>query len=112
MAVKVWFVGRSSVEHPLRRVAARVAAGGHDIPETKIHERWESSRLNLVRIFPHLSELALWDNSAESDWDKTGPRPALLLHAVAGRIIAPETLAATPSWAKAIVAAALKQRVR
>lgn len=112
MAVRVWFVGLSSVEHHLRRVAARVAAGGHDIPERKIRERWESSRLNLVRLLPHLSELALWDNSAESDLDKTAPRPVLLLHIVEERIIAPETLAATPSWAKAIVAAALKQRVR
>lgn len=112
MAVRVWFVGLSSVEHHLRRVAARVAAGGHDIPERKIRERWESSRLNLVRLLPHLSELALWDNSAESDLDKAAPRTLLLLHIVAGRIIAPETLAATPPWAKAIVAAALKQRVR
>ena len=57
LAVKIYFVGLASVEHHLRRVAARVAAGGHDIPEAKIRERWENSRLNLVRLLPHLAEL-------------------------------------------------------
>src|SRR5690606_5024483 len=40
MAVKICFVGLDSVECHLRRVADRVASGGHDIPEKKIHERW------------------------------------------------------------------------
>jgi predicted ABC-type ATPase len=108
MAVQVCFVGLASVEHHLRRVAARVAVGGHDIPEAKIRERWEKSRLNLIRLLPHLAECVLWDNSAEIGPLKATPSPVLLLHVVAGRIIAPDDLAATPEWAKPIVAAALK----
>ena len=108
MAVKVWFVGLASVDHHLRRVAARVANGGHDIPEAKIRERWENSRLNLVRLLPHLAELIVWDNSAESDFETNAPAPVLLLHVQAGVIIEPKNLTATPEWAKPIVAAALK----
>jgi predicted ABC-type ATPase len=105
LAVKVCFVGLASVQHHLRRVAARVAAGGHDIPEAKIRERWENSRLNIIRLLPHLAEFVLWDNSAEAGGT---PAPVLLLHFVAGKITAPKDLSATPEWAKPIVASALK----
>ena len=108
MTVKIFFVGLASVAHHLRRVAARVANGGHDIPEAKIRERWEKSRLNLVRLLPHLAELMVWDNSAEMDFATGAPSPVLLLHLREGKILAPKKLSATPEWAKPIVAAALK----
>ncbi|HTJ79726.1 MAG TPA: AAA family ATPase [Rariglobus sp.] len=108
MAVKIFFVGLASVEHHLRRVAARVANGGHNIPEAKIHERWDHSRLNLVRLLPHLAELMVWDNSAEADFVEGAPAPVLLLHLRNGKILAPKNLSSTPEWAKPIVAAALK----
>lgn len=110
MQVKIWFVGLDTVEHHLRRVASRVAAGGHDIPSVKIRARWESSRLNLIRLMPHLAELMLWDNSAEADFSKTAPAPILRLHLKAGMIVAPSDLSTTPEWAKPLVAAALKLR--
>lgn len=105
MAVKVCFVGLASVQHHLRRVAARVVAGGHDIPAAKIRERWDNSRLNIIRLLPHLAEFVLWDNSAEAAGTAA---PVLLLHVVAGKITAPKDLSTTPEWAKPIVAAALK----
>jgi predicted ABC-type ATPase len=108
MAVKVCFVGLVSVNHHLRRVAARVATGGHDIPENKIRERWQNSRLNIVRLLPHLTEFVLWDNSAEADFGNVPPAPVLLLHVANGKNLAPDDLAATPEWAKPIGAAALK----
>ncbi len=108
LAVKLVFVGLASVEHHLRRVAARVADGGHDIPEAKIRQRWESSRLNLIALLPHLAELVVWDNSAEADFATRAPAPVLLLHLRAGEIVVPKNLSATPEWAKPIVAAALK----
>jgi predicted ABC-type ATPase len=111
MAVRMLFVGLASAEHHLQRVAARVADGGHDIPADKIRARWESSRLNLIALLPHLAELTVWDNSAEADWAAgTLPAPVLLLHVRAGKIVAPKNLAATPEWAKPIVAAALRLR--
>lgn len=108
MAVRMFFVGLASVEHHLRRVAARVADGGHDIPEAKVRQRWENSRLNLIGLLPHLAELMVWDNSAEADLSTGAPAPVLLLQVRAGKIVAPKNLSATPDWAKPIVAAALK----
>lgn len=97
----------------MARVRERVARGGHDIPEQKIRERWEASRLNLIRLMPHLSELHVFDNSAGRD-AITGriPPPRLLLHVRDGHIVAPSIseLANTPDWAKPIVAAALAMR--
>jgi predicted ABC-type ATPase len=108
MAVKIFFVGLASVEHHLRRVAARVATGGHNIPEAKIRERWENSRLNLIRLLPHLTELMVWDNSTEAELSTDAPVPVLLLHLRQRAIVAPKNLSSTPDWAKPIVAAALK----
>ena len=107
MEVKIFFVGLASVSHHLRRVARRVANGGHDIPETKIRERWDNSRLSLIRLLPHVAELMVWDNSIEADFKTSAPAPALILHFRKGKILAPKNLTSTPEWAKPIVAAAL-----
>ncbi len=112
--VILWFVGLDSAERHLARVAARVTAGGHDIPTAKIHERWGSARRNLIALMPHLYELRAYDNSVEQI-NADDAEPALLLHLREGRIIAPaeRTLRNTPDWAKAIVEAArcgLKER--
>jgi len=108
--VRVWFVGLASVEQHMARVRARVASGGHDIPEDKIRERWEGSRRNIIRLLQHLTELFVYDNSAERD-PLTGdnPPPRLLLHWKRGTIAGPSLaeLQQTPEWAKPIVAAAL-----
>jgi len=42
--VAIWFCGLANVELHIARVAARVAAGGHDIPMEKIHARFDSAR--------------------------------------------------------------------
>ena len=104
--VRIWFVGLASVEQHMARVRARVASGGHDIPEEKIRERWDGSRRNIIRLLPHLTELRVFDNSAERDPD-TGilPTPRLLLHWSSGTIIALSS--ETPDWAREILAAAL-----
>jgi predicted ABC-type ATPase len=112
--VRMWFMGLATVEHHIARVRARVASGGHDIPEAKIRERWDGSRRNLIVLLPRLTELRLFDNSAERDAE-TGemPPPRLLLHYARGVIVAPALaeLEATPEWAKPIVAAALQLKV-
>jgi predicted ABC-type ATPase len=109
--VVVWFVGLSSPEQHLARVRARVNAGGHDIPEAKIRERWNGSRRNIIALLPHLAELQVFDNSEERD-PVTGafPAPRLLLHWRQGAVIAPAltVLEATPEWAGPIVVRALE----
>ena len=86
-----------------------MAKGGHDIPERMIRKRYDAGRLNLIRLLPKLTELRVYDNSAEADPDEGhAPSPVLVLHVDRGRI-AGGALAQTPGWAKPIVAAALKR---
>jgi predicted ABC-type ATPase len=109
LEVRVWYVGLSSPELHLARVRARVARGGHDIPEPQIRARYDSSRLNLIRLLPRLTELRVYDNSAEADpREGAAPEPELLLHLARGRVVRSCALPRTPEWAKPILAAALK----
>jgi len=107
--VLMWFCGLSSPEQHVARVAARVAAGGHDIPEAKIRERWIHAPLNLIGLMPHLAELRAFDNSAEADSGGTVPDPRAVLHVKERSVLFPTTtgdLERTPDWAKPIVQAA------
>ena len=106
--IHMLYVGLERVELHLGRVRSRVMAGGHDIPETKIRERYRTSRENLVRLMPHLASLRLYDNSVDAD-PRRGhvPSPRLLLHVVAGKVRSVVPLIDVPAWAKPIVAAAM-----
>ena len=107
--VRVWYVGLTSPALHVARVRARVAKGGHDIPEPRIRERYDASRLNLIRLLPRLIELWVYDNSREADPHAgVAPQPRLVLHLRRGTIVGPRDLSGTPEWAKAIVAAAIK----
>lgn len=109
--VVVWFVGLSSAEQHIARVRARVADGGHDIPEAKIKERWEGSRRNIMALMPYLTELQVFDNSQDRDPNTdTIPPPKLLLHWRRGAVVSPSIseLEATPDWAQPIVVRALQ----
>ena len=107
--VRVFYVGLATPELHVERVLARVLAGGHDIAEEDIRRRWRHSRINLIALLPQLTELRVYDNSALAD-PKAGdpPRPVLLLHVDRGDIVGPADLSTTPTWARPIVAAALK----
>ena len=109
LEVRIWYVGLSSVELHIARVRARVEKGGHPIPEQKIRERFDRSRLNLIRLLPCLTELLVYDNSSEANPDAgRRPEPKLLLHMDSGRIVGSCDLRSIPDWAKPIVAAALR----
>jgi predicted ABC-type ATPase len=90
----------------IARVRARVRRGGHDIPTTKIRERYDASRNNLCSILPSLDELMLYDNSIEAD-PSSGkpPRPVQLLHFRDGKILS--RVSSMPTWAKPIAAVAM-----
>jgi len=105
----IWFCGLESPELHLRRVRARVARGGHDIPEDKIRERWTGSRENLIRLLPHIHHLRVFDNSTEADPARgKAPCPVFLLEMKQLKITAPADLSGAPDWAQPIIAAAIR----
>ena len=90
----------------IARVRARVRRGGHDVPATKIRERYDASRNNLCSILPSLDELMLYDNSTEADLGNgEPPQPVQLLHVRDGKILG--QVSSMPNWAKPIVAVAM-----
>ncbi len=99
------------MELHLRRVAARVAKGGHDIPESDVRKRWTGSHANLIRLIPWVTTLRVYDNSQERDPAAgLAPEPRLLLSIDEKRLTCPpaEALAGTPPWAKPLVFAACR----
>lgn len=108
-ALRVLYVGLEGPELHVARVRARVAGGGHDIPEPKIRERYDQSRRNLIRLLPKLSELAVFDNSSQGDPAAGGtPSPLLVLSMRDRRILAACSLPEVPGWAKPVFVAALE----
>ena len=110
--VLMWYCGLHSPEHHLLRVRARVAAGGHDIPEAKIRERYATALQNLIALLPHLTQLQAYDNSAQAAPGKPIPDPLLVAEMRRGKLVRPVTLAAlrdTPAWAKPLLEAALSR---
>ena len=115
--VIMWFCGLASPKMNLERVHARVRAGGHDIPEAKIRERFVNSRHNLIELMPKLAALRVFDNSTPADGDGTLPDPLLVLSMERGKLIHPSardiaTLELTPEWAKPLVEAAIGMQAR
>jgi predicted ABC-type ATPase len=103
LRVRVWYCGLSDPELHIARVRARVSHGGHDIPETKIRERFDASRNNLCSILPSLDELMLYDNSSEASLSSgEPPQPVQLLHFRDGKIL--NRVPSMPNWAKPIAA--------
>ena len=108
--VMVWFCGLSSPEQHIARVKARVAAGGHAIPEAKIRERFPAALENLVALMPDLAHLQVYDNSIEAASGHAIPDPVLVAEMVSGKLTWPsdlESLQRTPEWAKPLMEAAL-----
>lgn len=110
--VLMWFCGLASPELHLRRVRARVAAGGHDIPEARIRARYPNALRNLVALLPRLAHLQVYDNSAEAPFGRGVPDPVLVMEMMSGRLVFPpatdrDALARTPDWAKPLVEAAM-----
>ena len=106
--VHIWYIALASPELHLARVRARVARGGHDIPERHIRRRYDASRENLIALLPSLTSLRLYDNSEEAA-PETGeaPEPRLILQIEAGKIEHCD-LGEVPEWAKPIVLSALR----
>jgi predicted ABC-type ATPase len=108
--VMIWFCGLSSPEQHVARVKARVAVGGHDIPEAKIRERYPAALENLIALMPYLTHLQVYDNSTEAASGKAIPDPARVAEMVSGKLTWPDdldSLEQTPEWAKPLLEAAM-----
>jgi len=108
--VLVWFVGLDSDDHHVARVRARVAAGGHDIPEAQIRERYPAALANLIVLLPKLARVKVFDNSTDAAPGDPIPDPVLVADIVKGTLAWPasaDDLARTPDWAKPVLAAAM-----
>lgn len=107
--VHLRYVGLDGAERHIARVQARVAAGGHPIPEAMIRHRYESSRANLLSLLPHLTLLELYDNTPEAPPEQgIAPEPRLLLRLERGKVTMLTPPATIPGWAKPIVMAAVQ----
>jgi predicted ABC-type ATPase len=111
-SVLIWFCGLSSPELHVARVEARVAAGGHPIPEEKIRERYPLAQMNLIKLMPHAAYIKVYDNSAEAAADGTVPDPILVLEMENGQVLSPapddlDALERAPQWTRSILEAAL-----
>jgi len=73
------------------RVAARVEAGGHSVPFTKLATRYERLWPNVVAVVPHCRRVVFWDNA-----DDGGP-----LEVAAYRHGIPDHPPRWPSWTPA-----------
>jgi predicted ABC-type ATPase len=107
--VLMWYCGLASVELHIARVAARVIAGGHDIPESKIRMRCVSSLSNLIDLMPSLAQLHVYDNSVTVAAGEPLPDPALVLTMEHGKLtwpIAIDDQRRTPVWARSLLQAA------
>ncbi len=110
--VSVWFFGLPGPEDHIRRVRARVEAGGHDIPEERIRQRYPRALQNVIALMPHLATLHVYDNSVEVGPGEPVPDPVLVLEMAGGVLIFPKAndagaLRRTPDWAKPLVEAAI-----
>ena len=69
--VKLIFLDLASVDIAIARVAARVAQGGHSIPEDTIRRRYESGRRNFEHTYKTLVD-------AWAHYDASGSAPVLM----------------------------------
>jgi predicted ABC-type ATPase len=64
--VTLIYLSLPSVEFALARVAARVAQGGHSVPEDVVRRRLATGRQNLERVYkPLVNRWLVYDNSED-----------------------------------------------
>ncbi|OGT63838.1 MAG: hypothetical protein A3J38_03900 [Gammaproteobacteria bacterium RIFCSPHIGHO2_12_FULL_45_9] len=72
-----YFVGLNDVHLNLQRIRARVARGGHDIPEPLVRKRYTESSTQLIKVRHYFNELHVIDNSQDAfslQWSQYGHR--------------------------------------
>lgn len=60
--VRLYYVGLSSVDESLKRIANRVSKGGHDIPPLDVIKRFQSRIEDIAAVLPFCDEAIFYDN--------------------------------------------------
>lgn len=60
--VRLYYVGISSAEEALQRIANRVRKGGHDIPAEDVYRRYQERYEALAAVLPYVDEGTFFDN--------------------------------------------------
>jgi len=66
------YIGTEAVETNLTRIANRVLAGGHNIPETDVRRRYQRSLRNAPIAISRADHVILFDNSTEQGYQLVG----------------------------------------
>lgn len=66
------YIGTNNVEINLLRIANRVLAGGHDVPEADVRRRYQRSLQNLPIAIDRADHVILFDNSNEEGYQLVG----------------------------------------
>ncbi len=65
--IEIVYLRLSSPQLALRRIAARVRQGGHDVPSADVLRRFDRGWENFVRVYRPLADVwTVYDNSASS----------------------------------------------
>jgi predicted ABC-type ATPase len=59
------FIGLPTVELALARISARVAQGGHDVPEPSVRARWVRAHDNLLEFDRVVSDVVVFSNDGD-----------------------------------------------
>ena len=105
--VTILYIGLESPELHIQRVAERVARAGHNIPQEKIRERFDSSRAKLLRFIGTRAQIRVCDNSHQTA-DRSAA-PAELFRVQKRKALIPKgaEISQIAGWAQALVAKAL-----
>ena len=69
--IEIAYLSLATPQLALRRIAARVRQGGHDVPPQDVLRRFDRSWTNFDRAYKHLAD-------AWTVYDNSGPNPRLL----------------------------------
>lgn len=98
--IHLLFMGLSSLEHSVLRVADRVSRGGHKVSEESIRFNYESGYKNLYKYVTQFDSVTLFDN--DISLHKKLLIPQEILHIENGKVFM--RTKDYPAWVKPVVA--------
>ena len=93
-SINLIFIGLSSSDRAIERVASRVKKGGHNVDNEQIRYNYKKGIKNLEIFFDHFDRVMIYDNTSNR---KMSP-PKLLYKLEKGQII--EKATTIPAWAE------------